>query len=203
MTDSLKTTELHDLVSRIQTGDRAAANDLIRRSAEQLETLASKMLRTFPSVKRWEQTGDVLQNALQRLLRTLSQVRPDSTKGFFRLAAQAVRRELIDLARHYTGPLNGAANHDSLPEANSSGSYPLNSYAAREDMRNLERWAAFHEAVGRLPEPDRELIELGFYEGLEKNEIARLLGVDERTVRRRWNRATRRLADDLGDDVPE
>jgi RNA polymerase sigma-70 factor (ECF subfamily) len=203
VTESLKTGELHDLVGRIQAGDRQAANDLIRRSAERLESLASKMLRDFPAVRRWEQTGDVLQNALQRLLRTLGQVRPDSVTGFFRLAAQSVRRELIDLARHYTGPLNGAANHDSLPEANRSGSFPLNNFAAREDLRNLERWAAFHEAVGRLPEPDRELIELGFYEGLDKNEIARLLGVDERTVRRRWNRATRRLADDLGDDVPE
>jgi RNA polymerase sigma-70 factor (ECF subfamily) len=203
VTESLKTTELHDLVGRIQAGDKRAANDLVRRSAERLESLASRMLRDFPAVRRWEQTGDVLQNALQRLLRTLSQVSPDSVKGFFRLAAQSVRRELIDLARHYTGPLNGAAHHDSLPELNKSGSYPLNGFAAREDMRNLERWAAFHEAVGRLPEPDRELIELGFYEGLEKSEIARLVGVDERTIRRRWNRASRRLADELGDDVPE
>ena len=54
-----------------------------------------------------------------------------------------------------------------------------------------------------MPDEDREMIELGFYEGLGKDEIARLLRVDERTVRRKWNRAARRLADQLGDEVPE
>ena len=201
MSESLKTTELQDLVGRIQAGDREAANDLIRRSAERLESLAHKMLKDFPVVRRWEQTGDVLQNALTRLLRTLRDVQPDSVAGYFRLAAQAVRRELLDLARHYSGPQGLAAHHDSLPDG-TAGS-PFNGFPAADDIRNLERWAAFHEAVERLSDEDRALIELGFYEGLGKDEIARVLGVDERTVRRWWNRATRCLADQLGDDVPE
>ena len=201
VSEALKTTELQDLVGRIQAGDREAANDLIRRSAERLEALARKMLKDFPAVRRWEQTGDVLQNALTRLLRTLRDVRPDSVAGFFRLAAQAMRRELLDLARHYAGPLSPAANHESLPDG-PAGS-PINGIMASDELRNLERWAAFHEAVERLPDEDRGMIELGFYEGLGKDEIARVLGVDERTVRRWWNRATRRLADQLGDEVPE
>jgi RNA polymerase sigma-70 factor (ECF subfamily) len=194
--DSLKTTELHDLVDRIQAGDREAANALIHRSAERLENLARKMLRDFPAVRRWEQTGDVLQNALTRLLRTLRDVTPDNVTGYFRLAAQAVRRELLDMVRRYTGP--GGGNHESLPDG------PPQQYApaAPAEVRNLERWAAFHEAVERLPDEDRGLIELGYYEGLEKDEMARLLGVDVRTVRRWWNRATRRLAEALGDDIP-
>ena len=32
--------------------------------------------------------------------------------------------------------------------------------------------------------------------------MARLLGVEERTVRRWWNRATRRLVQALGDEIP-
>ena len=199
MSESLKTTELHDLVDRLRAGDRQAADDLIRRSAERLENLARKMLRDFPGVRRWEETGDVLQNALTRLLRTLRDVTPDCVAGYFRLAAQAVRRELLDMARHYAGPLSPAANHESLPD----GSAPHPHWTtAPAEVRNLERWAAFHEAVERLGDEDRGLIELGFYEGLGKDEMARLLGVDERTVRRWWNRATRRLADTLGDDIP-
>jgi RNA polymerase sigma factor (sigma-70 family) len=200
VSESFKTTELQDLVDRIRSGDRRAADDLITRSAERLEALARKMLRDFPAVRRWEETGDVLQNALQRLLRTLREVRPDSVAGFFQLAARAVRHELLDLARRYTGPLSSAANHESLPDA-LAGS-PLNQFAAPAEVRNLERWAAFHEVVGRLPDPDRELIELGFYQGLSKGEIAKLIGVDERTVRRRWRGATRKIADELGDDIP-
>src|SRR5258708_12791422 len=105
MSESLKTTELHDLVDRIQAGDRQAADALIRRSAERLENLARKMLMDFPAVRRWEQTGDVLQNSLTRLLRTLREVTPDSVAGFFRLPAQPVRRELLDIAPHYPAPL--------------------------------------------------------------------------------------------------
>jgi RNA polymerase sigma factor (sigma-70 family) len=197
--ESLKTTELQDLVDRIQAGDRHAADALVRRSAERLENLARKMLRDFPAVRRWEQTGDVLQNSLARLLRTLREVTPNSVAGFFRLAAQSVRRELLDMARHYAGPWSGAANHESLPDGSAPHPYWA---AAPAEVRNLERWAAFHEAVERLPEEERGLIELGFYEGLARDEIARVLGVDERTVRRRWNRATRRLAEALGDDIP-
>lgn len=197
MSELLKTTELHDLVDRIQAGDREAANALINRSADRLENLARKMLRGFPGVRRWEATDDVYQNAALRLVRTLREVTPDSVAGFFRLAAQSVRRELLDLARHYAGPWNGAAHHESLPDGP-----PPNWGAATKEDRNLERWAAFHEAVERLPEPDRELIELGYYEGLAKDEMARLFQVDEKTIRRRWNRATRKLVDALGDEIP-
>jgi RNA polymerase sigma-70 factor (ECF subfamily) len=199
MSESLKTTELHDLVDRIQAGDREAANDLIRRSAERLENLARKMLRDFPAVRRWEQTGDVLQNALARLLPTLREVTPTCVAGFFRLAAQAVRRELLDMARHYTGPHGIASNHESLPDGPPTWPHWA---AVPEEVKNLERWAAFHEAVEQLADEDRELIELGYYEGLAKDEMGRLLGVDERTIRRRWNRAIRRLVDALGDDIP-
>ena len=198
--DSLKTTELQDLVDRIRAGDRRAADALITRSARRLEALARKMLRDFPAVRRWEQTGDVLQNALQRLLQTLRDVRPDSVAGYFQLGARAIRRELLDLARRYAGPHNPAARHESLPESSGASNSPPAEPPA--EVRNLERWAAFHEAVGRLPDEDRELLELGFYQGLSKDEIARLLGVDDRTVRRRWNRAVRRIADELGDEIP-
>lgn len=199
LSESFKTTELHDLVDRIKAGDRQAADVLVRRSAERLEELARRMLRDFPAVRRWEQTGDVLQNSLARLLRTLSDVTPDSVAGFFRLAAQSVRRELLDMARHYTGPWNPAAHHESLPD----GSNPPADWSdGRTEARNLERWAAFHEAVERLPEREREIVELGYYEGLGKDEIGRLLGVDERTIRRWWNQAARRLVDALGDEIP-
>jgi len=199
VSESLKTTELHDLVDRIQAGDRQAADVLVRRSAERLENLARKMLRDFPGVRRWEQTGDVLQNALARLLRTLGDVTPDSVAGFFRLAAQSVRRELLDMARHYAGPWNGAAHHESLPDGSNP---PFGWSNGTTEARNLERWAAFHEAVERLPDQEREVMELGYYEGLANDEIGRLLGVEERTVRRWWNRATRRLVQALGDEIP-
>jgi RNA polymerase sigma-70 factor (ECF subfamily) len=49
-------------------------------------------------------------------------------------------------------------------------------------------------ALATLPEPDRELLMLVAWEGLEPNEIAQLLGVRPGTVGVRLHRARRRLA---------
>src|SRR4029077_21278671 len=95
---------LNALLARAQAGDSAARDDLIRRCSRRLELLTRKMLRDFPAVRRWEETGDVFQNAAVRLVRALNAVTPTSTREFFGLAAEQIRRELVDLARHYRGP---------------------------------------------------------------------------------------------------
>ena len=62
------------------------------------------MLKGYPGVARWEQTDDVAQNALIRMDRALRAIPRRRLPDFSRLAAAQVRRELIDLARHYFGP---------------------------------------------------------------------------------------------------
>jgi hypothetical protein len=69
------------------------------------------MLGRFPTVRRWADTGDVLQSALVRLLGALKQVDVPSTRAFFGLAAEQMRRELLDLARHFHGPHGYGARH--------------------------------------------------------------------------------------------
>jgi RNA polymerase sigma-70 factor (ECF subfamily) len=98
------------------------------------------------------------------------------------------------------GPEGLGRHHESLPDGSSALQPQM--VISPAEFRNLERWAAFHEAVEQLPEADRELIELGYYEGLKTDEMARLLGVEEWTVRRRWNRAIRKLIAALGDEIP-
>ena len=89
---------------------------------------------------------------------------------------------------------------ESLPD--DSRAAPPDTAATPEEGRNLEKWSSFHEAIDRLPDKERIIIELSFYEGLTQNEMARVLGVDEKTVRRRWKRATANLVARLGEDVP-
>src|SRR5262245_52885470 len=96
---SLRTTQIHHWLDRMRAGETVARDELFRQVSARLERLARKMLRRFPEVARWEQTGDVLQNALPRLLRALEVVRPGSVREFFGLAAEQLRRTLIDLAR--------------------------------------------------------------------------------------------------------
>ena len=111
------------------------------------------MLKGFARVRRWEQTDDVLQNSLLRLWGVLHQVTPDSVRHYFLLATLQIRRELIDLARSYHGPEGPGANHHTdgadpdgrLARVAQGGGGP----------ETLEAWAAFHEAVDRLPEDER------------------------------------------------
>lgn len=69
MDDPPQTAQLHDWLDRVQAGDLAAREELLRGVGNRLERLARKMLRRFPGVHRWVETDDVLQSALVRLLR--------------------------------------------------------------------------------------------------------------------------------------
>ena len=104
MSEDLKTAELGALLART---DRSSRDELLRRVEARLRRLAHGLLRGFPSVSRWEGTDDVVQGAALRLLRALDHVTPENPRRFFGLAAQMIRRELIDLARHHHGPSTG------------------------------------------------------------------------------------------------
>jgi RNA polymerase sigma-70 factor (ECF subfamily) len=194
------TAQLHAWIDRIQAGDLSARDELLRAFGGRLEELARRMLRRFRAVSRWEQTNDVLQNALLRLTRALETVKPDSVRGFIGLAATQMRRELLDLARHYGGPRGLGANHASWPAAPGAGEPPPEPPDASDDSDDLDRWVAFHEQVADLPKEEREVMDLVFYQGLTHQEAAAVLGVSESTVFRRWTDARLKLRSQLRED---
>jgi RNA polymerase sigma-70 factor (ECF subfamily) len=185
--------ELEGYLDRMRAGDLAARDELFRRVSARLERLTHQMLRGFPGVKRWEQTDDVLQSALLRLLRALRDVQPASMRDFLGLTAAQIRRELIDLARHYYGPEGMGAKHATHGGPDESGT-PLYD---RPDMSNepaaLAGWCEFHEQVGQLPPEEREVVDLLFYQELKQAEAAAILHVTVRTVQRRWQSALLKL----------
>jgi len=200
----LHTTFLLGLLSRMQAGDPTAREELLRVTCGRLERLAHKMLRGFPGVARWEETGDVLQNALLRLLRALEEVRPASVRHFFALAATQMRRELLDLARHYQGPNGPGANRASPQNSLTVGETPpeFDPPDRAEPVEELERWSAFHEQVEALPAEEREVVSLVFYHGWTQTDIAALFQVSERTVRRYWQAGCLKLNAALGGALP-
>jgi RNA polymerase sigma-70 factor (ECF subfamily) len=184
----------------MRAGDLAARDELIRGFHGRLELLARKMLHRYPKVGRWAGADDVLQNALIRLLRALESVEPDSTRAFLGLAAEQIRRELLDLARHFYGPEGEGAHHGSVgPEAGESRP-GLDLPSPDSNPSDLERWCRFHEEVERLPERERQVVGLIFYQGLTQPQVAELFGVDTRTVRRWWSRALDKLQRILQED---
>jgi len=195
MTNSeLNTLWLHDRISRVQAGDRNAADELIRTVSGRLERLARRMLRDFPGVRAGADTADVLQGALLRLVKALRELQPASTRDFANLAALQVRRELLDLARHFAA--RGHGRHLADPGTADFGA------TAPESPADLELWSRFHEAVEELPAEEREAVGLIFYHGYTRAQAALLLGVSERTVYRWWDSACLRLNERLGGQLP-
>lgn len=191
---SLHTTRLRELLGRLRAGDAAARDDLIRAARSRLDALAARMLGRFPGVRRWADADDVFQGAAVRLLRAVEVVPVANTRALLNLAAAQVRRELIDLARRFGGPRGVGANHDSAAAPDPA--------APAADPAVLDRWAAFHAAAGGLPAELREVFGLRFYHDWTNDRVADLLGVDEKTVRRRWLRAVDALKAALGGDFP-
>jgi RNA polymerase sigma factor (sigma-70 family) len=168
------TTELQHWLDLLKSGDEQGRTRLLDRACERLRLLARRMLRGYPLVRRWEQTDDVLQNAMLRLYRALLQVTPESLRHFYNLAAQQIRRELIDLARQHAQLTHQVA----VPDV-----------ADLDEPASLAQWTEYHRKVEGLPDEEREVFSLIWYEELTQAEVADLLKVSTRTVIRRWQNA--------------
>jgi RNA polymerase sigma-70 factor (ECF subfamily) len=179
---------LQTCLDRMQAGDPAARDDLIAMSYHRLDALVRKMVKKDDRVTAWEQSDDVLQNAALRLWKSLEHVKPGTVNEFLGLAATQIRRELIDLARHYFGQ-QGAGQHEVAPASGAAGESAARPFEAAEttyDPSGLAVWTEFHRTVEALPADERQLCEMLWYLGLPQDDVARFLGVDVSTVKRRW-----------------
>jgi RNA polymerase sigma factor (sigma-70 family) len=191
-------TQLQNLIDRSLQGDDSAREELLFHACDRLHKLTRRMFHSFPQLRRWEQTDDVFQNSMVKLHRALLEVRVESVRHFFNLAAVQVRRELLDLARHHFGPHGDAANHhtDGQPADNDGGS--LHTISA--EPQDLESWSEFHQQVDSLSPSDQEIVNLIFYDGLTQEEVAKLLGMSLRTIKRRWQAVKVKLSEALNSD---
>ena len=132
---------------------------------------------------RSERPGHTLQpTALvhEAYLRLLKDQRPSwADRGhFFRAAAQAMRRILIEHARK-RGRIKRGGSRARLPAS-------VLDFVAAEDPADF---LALEEAVRRLEQQDPRMgrvVSLRFFAGLSVEETARVLGVSQRTVKREW-----------------
>jgi len=188
MNDS--STQIEHWLKQMQAGDDRACNELIERTCKRLRRLTRKILKDYSRLKRWEETDDVLQNASLRIWRAVQIVKPASALDYFRLSAWHIRRELLDLARHYYGPQGLGAQHASQ---GSAAHGPVEPSDRTADPSRLQFWTEFHEQVEALPDEERAVFDLLWYQELTQVEAGLLLGVSERTVKRRWQSARLQL----------
>jgi RNA polymerase sigma-70 factor (ECF subfamily) len=192
------TAQLQNCIEQLRQGHAGAVDELIRHACARLQRLARKMLRGYPWVKRWDDTDDVLQNAVVRLCKALRDAPPTDVRSFFGLAALQIRRELLDLSRHHYGPQGVGANHASHENRDNSGGAVEKSDITYEPSA-LARMTELHWQIDSLPAEEREVFDLLWYQELPQAEAAALLEVSVPTIKRRWLSARRRLHKLLGE----
>ena len=170
--------------------------ELVASSVNRLHLLCTSMLfRGYPRLTLPPlnlRSEEMLSSVVERLLKAMREVRPQTVRQFFGLASQHMRWELNDLARRLDENTAAVELRDSLvpapPETDGSQVTP-----------NARRML---EAIEHLPEDEREVFNLVRIQGLTQPEAAGVLGVSAKTVQRRLNRGILLLSEQLADLQP-
>ena len=147
----------------------------------------------------YEQTGDVMGEVWPKLLKELARKEFENSAHFFSFSAVLIRNVLIDLLRKHYGR-NGRGVREAALDMNWDGQTAENLRDAvleGKDTNTPDRQAMraeIHSIIHCLPPSHQEMFNLRFYHGLKEQECAEVLGVDARTVRRRWRSAKLALA---------
>lgn len=195
LTDSIEhTTHIQSLVERLSSGDVSAREQLIAHTWDRLLRLTRHISRDFHTVRRWEQTADIWQNASLRIWKALEKVEINDARHFLRLAAEKIRFELIDLTRHYQGTFGQARHHQTPQNADAFNGEQLGQLmaeAGQGPITPLEQTQEqdIHGIIEQLPDELKEVFDLYYYHDLPQTDIARMLQVDVRTIKRRWRSA--------------
>jgi RNA polymerase sigma-70 factor (ECF subfamily) len=196
-------TQLEAWLTQASLGDNTARERLVEHTYQRLLDLTRRLLRAYPYLRQFEESTDVLHNAQKRLYDALGGSRPPTLPDFYRLAGTVLRRELVDLVRHYFGPQGEGANRAApapSTEPGGSGHPPHEQPGSSLDPARLAGWTEFHRQVEALPAEEKEVFDLLYYQELPQAEAAQVLGVSLATLKRRWLAARRRLGQFLEPD---
>jgi RNA polymerase sigma-70 factor (ECF subfamily) len=186
--------QLQGLLDRLLAGDATAKHELINRAHDRLIVITRKLLGSFSRVRVEEETAGVLNEAYLRLHTALEEVRPATVREFLGLAALQIRRVLLDAVRKLGG--RGTGPRPQKVPLEEGADLPVGGHDGHVALDLLE-------AVERLPDDEREIVDLLFFHGWTQPEAAEILGVHEDTVKRRWARARITLAGRLVAFLPD
>lgn len=182
--------EVSRLLRSLSSGQSDAVDRLLPLVYDELRRLAQSYLRH-------ERPGHTLQATALVNEVYLKLVERDATdwKGrahFMAVAAQALRRVLVDYARkHKADKRGGGVPHVPIEEA----------FGIRIDPQGTDV-LALHEVLEALAaeEPEKaRVVELRFFAGLTAEETAEVMGVTVRTVERYWRYGRAWLYDALSE----
>ena len=176
MNEAPASPEVTRLLAAWGEGDRAALEQVTRLVYEELRRLAHRYMEG----QRPDHTLQTTALVHEAYLRLVSQDNPHfaGRTHFLAVAAKAMRQVLVDYARASLREKRGAGvKAVALDEA---------ALLSPEPTREI---LDLHEALERLAALDArkaQVVELKYFGGLRQEEIAELLKVSDKTVRRDW-----------------
>jgi RNA polymerase sigma factor (TIGR02999 family) len=174
-------------------GDRQATAELLPLVYDELRKLAAARMAAELAGHTLQPTA-LVHEAYLRLVGPADVARWDSRGHFFAAAAEAMRRILVDAARHKRADRHGGnAVRVPLPADVADGT------AGQEDV------IAVSEALEELAATDAqaaELVKLHYFAGLTIEQSADVLGISPRKAYSVWAYARAWLFRSLGGDTP-
>jgi RNA polymerase sigma-70 factor (ECF subfamily) len=171
-----------DLWVRLRERDMASLEALYARYGSYVYALAMRMLG------RSEEAEEVVQDVFWQLWKNETEY--DPTRSAFRTWLFAITRSrcLDRLRRHRS------RSDSELPRGSGLGSTPAD---PEQEAILAERQKHVVAAFQALPEPQRRVLEMGFFNGLTHREIAERLGEPLGTVKSRIKMGMDKLKDSL------
>jgi RNA polymerase sigma factor (TIGR02999 family) len=181
------------LLGQLRKGNREAESRLMPLVYSELRKLARRYMRA----ERPDHTLQATALVNEAYLRLVGQTGIDwqNRAHFYGIAAQMMRRVLVDHARAHRAEKRGA------------GGPKISLSAAEEFTKGSDtELLALDEMLNRLSSIDprqSRVVELRFFGGLSEEETAETLGISVRTVKRDWNVARAWLYRELTGSEPQ
>ena len=177
------------LLASARAGDKEAAGAAYGLLYDELRRLARAKLRLHQSMTLLDTTSLVHESYLR--LVGAEAVPVEDRHHFFAYAARVMRSVIVDFARARAAERRGGEAEHLVLDTLLSGQVA----APENDVLRV------HEALEVLERADARLariVEMRYFGGLSEAEIAEVLNVSDRTVRRDWEKARLLLKAALG-----
>lgn len=173
-------------------GDQAALEELMPLVYGELRRLADIYLRRERKDHTLQSTA-VVHEAFMRMVNQRN-VQWRNRAHFYGIAAQMIRRILVDYARAHQANKRGAGNFKlSLDDALGVAQKPDLDLVRLDDALQL---------LSEIDPQQGRVVELRFFAGLSIEETAEVLGISTATVKREWSTARAWLFRELSRNAP-
>jgi RNA polymerase sigma factor (TIGR02999 family) len=194
--------EVTDALEALRGGDRDALDRVLSVVYEELRRIARRQLRGEREGHTLTTTA-LVHEAYLKLVKQ-DRVAWSDRAHFLAVAAQAMRRILVDYARRHRATRRGGPTKTALPiEALDGRGITVHGLAdsAGDEAEALLTLDAALERLGTFSPRLARIVEYRFYAGLSEKETAEVLGVSQRTVARDWVVAKGWLYQELHDNA--